>query len=75
MATITMTKTISAGDLTRAVAALRARYGMSESATNGQIQAEFEKEVWARLKGLVLDYEANAAAAVAKAAIEEITLT
>lgn len=75
MATITITRTISAPHLARAVTALRAHYGLPASATGAQVQAAWETESFARLKGIVKDYERRLAADSAADAVSEIDLT
>lgn len=75
MATITITRTISAGDLARTVAALRAHFGMPAAATGAQVQAEWEKMAFAELRGIVKRYEQDAAAKTAADAVADIALT
>lgn len=74
MATLTITRTISAGDLTRVIAALKSHYGMP-NATNAQLQKEWEVRTFAALKGLVKDHERGEAAKSATNGVSEITLT
>lgn len=74
MATISFSKTISAAHLTRVITAAKAKYGMPD-ATNAQVQAAWEQEVWAGLVGMVKVYEQQQAAKAAADAITDIALT
>ena len=75
MATIAISKTISAAHLARAVPALKAHFGLPATATNAQVLAEWEKMVLAQLKGIVKSYEASIAAKTSTDAVTEIDLT
>lgn len=75
MATIAISRTVSAAHLTRAVAALRSKFALPVSATNADVQAAWEASVWAGLIGIVKDYERQQAAQTAADAITEIGLT
>lgn len=75
MATISISKTISAEHLARAIPALKAHFGLPDSATNNQVLAEWDKMVTAELRGIVKDYEARLAAKSASEAVTEISLS
>lgn len=75
MATITITREITAPHLTRAQTALKDHFGLPSNATNTQILAAWEQSVWSGLIGLVKGYEAKVAKDAAAAGVTEISLT
>lgn len=75
MATISFSRTISAGDVTRMSTALKAYFGMPANASNAAVQAEAEKAYFAWLVGIVKQYERDQAAKTAADAVTDISLT
>ena len=75
MPALTISKTISAAHLARALPALKAHFGLPATATNVQVMAEWEKMVLAQLKGIVRTYEASEASKTATDGVTEIELT
>ena len=75
MATLTYTRTISAAHLNRMVAALKPYFGLPADASNATVQAAWEAMVSAQLKGIIKQFERDAAAKTATDTIVDVDLT